>query len=205
MPMATETSVRNDKERLGNIASSFGFSILPVTGDGNCFFRAVAFQVLQILTSKSCPENISQNLQAHRINEQRNADELSEYLRQLMVDEFQNNPQDYCSFFEDIDIYLESEKFRRNGEFTGRLGDALPLAMTNVLNIPILILTIVHNMPFLSLAPRKNFSRDTVIYLSYIQDGPGHYDALVISEQVSETAQAMSKANGLQSVGNEGK
>ena len=111
MPMATETSVRNDKERLGNIASSFGFSILPVTGDGNCFFRAVAFQVLQILTSKSCPENISQNLQAHGI-EQTNADELSEYLRQLTVDEFQNNPQDYCSFFEDIDIYLESEKFR---------------------------------------------------------------------------------------------
>jgi hypothetical protein len=60
-------------------------------------------------------------------------------------------------------------------------------------------------MPFLSLAPRNNLSHDTVIYLSYIQDGPGHYDALVISEQVSETAQAMSKTNGLQSVGNEGK
>ncbi len=80
--MATETSIRDDRERLGEIASSFGFSILPVTGDGNCFFRAVAFQILQILTSKSCPENISKNLQVHGINEKTNADELSAYLRQ---------------------------------------------------------------------------------------------------------------------------
>ena len=36
--MATEASIKNDKERLVNIASSFGFSILPMTGDGNCFF-----------------------------------------------------------------------------------------------------------------------------------------------------------------------
>ena len=100
---------KDDRERLGKIASSFGFSILPVTGDGNCFFRAVAFQILQILTSKSCPENISKNLQVHGIyNEQTNADELSAYLRQLTVDEFQKNPQDYCSFFNDIDMYLES-------------------------------------------------------------------------------------------------
>ena len=198
--MDTETSVRSDKERLANIASSFGFSILPVTGDGNCFFRAVAFQLLQILTSKSCPQNISENLQAYGINDQTNADELSKYLRQLTVDEFQKNPQHYSSFFEGIDIYTESEKFRRNGEFSGRLGDALPLAMTNVLNIPIIILTTVHNMPFLSLAPRTNFSHDVVIYLSYIQDGPGHYDAVVVSEQVSETAQAMSKTNDLQPI-----
>ena len=58
-------------------------------------------------------------------------------------------------------------------------------------------------MPFLSLAPCTNLSHDTVIYLSYIQDGSGHYDALVVSEQVSETAQAMPKTNGSQSVGNE--
>ena len=104
-----------------------------------------------------------------------------------------------------MDIYLESEKYRRNGEFTGQLGDALPLALTNVLDIPILILTTVHNMPFLSLAPRTNVSRDTGIYLSFIQDGPGHYDALIISEQGPETAQALSKTNDLQSVGKIGK
>ena len=61
--------------------------------------------------------------------------------------------------------------------------------MNNVLNIPIIILTTIHNMPFLSLAPRTNFSHDVVIYLSYIQDGPGYYDAVVVS------AQAMSKTN----------
>ena len=181
-----ETTLRNDWERLG------------------CFFRAVAFQLLQLLKSDSCPENISQNLPKHGLSGQTNAEDLSEYLRQLTVDEFQKNLHDYRLFFEDIDLYLESEKFRRNGEFTGRLGDALPLAMTNVLNIPILILTTVHNMPFLSLAPRTSLGHDTVIYLSYIQDGPGHYDALVISEQVSETAKEIPTTDDPHAVGKEG-
>jgi hypothetical protein len=84
------------------------------------------------------------------------------------------------------------------------LGDALPLAMTNVFNIPILILTTVHNMPFLSLAPRTSLGHDTVIYLSYIEDGPGHYYTLVVSEQVSKTAKEIPITDDAHAVGKEG-
>ena len=122
-----------------------------------------------------------------------NLDELSLKLRQLVVDEWQENRQEYVSFFKNMDRYLESEKFRAGGEFAGRLGDALQLGMTNVLHIPILVLTTVHNMPFLPVVPLHNLNNDTVIYLSYIQEGPGHYDALIStdspddSENIAET------------------
>ena len=47
----------NAKERLENLATSFGFTVVQITGDGNCFFRAVAFQLLQILKT-SCQASL---------------------------------------------------------------------------------------------------------------------------------------------------
>ncbi|CAB3980735.1 Hypothetical predicted protein [Paramuricea clavata] len=142
----TDSSAMNDRERLGNIATSFGFTIIPITGD--------------------------------------------------VAEEWRENPQEYIPFFENIDIQLESERFRTSGEFAGQLGDALPLAMTNVLHIPILILTTVHNMPFLPVLPRTNLNNDLVIYLSYIQ-GPGHYDAL-ISTDLPDNPENMAETRRLQ-------
>ena len=167
------------KEILRNTANSLGFTIIPITGDGNCFFTAVAFQVLQILMAPSCPENLHTHLASIRIKSQHNVKELSGRLRQLVVDEWQENAEEYRPFFENIDMHLESEIFRASGEFAGRLGDALPLTMANILQTPILILATVHNMPFLPVVPRNNLNNGIIIYLSYTQEGPGHYDALV--------------------------
>ena len=36
----------NEGVRSQHVARSFGFDILPVTGDGNCFFTAVSFQII---------------------------------------------------------------------------------------------------------------------------------------------------------------
>ena len=141
------------KEMLGNTGNSLGFTLIPITGDGNYFFTAVAFQLQQILMAPSCPENIHIHLQSLRINNQLTVEELSGRLRQLVVDEWQDNTEEYMRFFENIDMHLESERFRPSGEFAGRLGDAPPLTMANILHTPILILATAHNMPFLPVFP----------------------------------------------------
>ena len=198
LPNTTEKmdlSAMGVKERIGNTASSLGFTIIPIAGDGNCFFTAVAFQVLQILMSPSCPESFHIHLRSIGINNQCNVQELSHTLRQLVVEEWEKNPEEFEPFFENIDIHSESERFRTSGEFAGRLGDALPLTMANLLHAPILILSTVHNMPFLPVVPRNRLNNDIIIYLSFTQEGPGHYDALVStnipdsSENVAETRQ----------------
>ena len=48
-----EHEVEAHKERLGNNASAWNFSIVPVPADGNCFFTAAALALVQdIATSK---------------------------------------------------------------------------------------------------------------------------------------------------------
>ena len=116
--MDTETSIRSDKNGPANIASSFGFSILPVTGDGICFFQAVAFQLLQFLTSKSSPQNISQNLQAYGI--QTNPDELSKYLRQLTVDQYQKTHNTTVRFLKAL---IDTQNVKSSEKTVNFLGD----------------------------------------------------------------------------------
>ena len=68
-------------------------------------------------------------LNALRITSDVALDELSRILRELVVNEWMVNQNDYRAFFQDIDLEREIERFRRSGEFAGALGDALPMGM----------------------------------------------------------------------------
>jgi len=177
----------NEQSRLREVANSFGFDIVEINGDGNCFFTSVAFQLQQILSSNECSMEQRLFLNALGITSDDALDEISRILRELVVNEWIVNQHDYRAFFQDIDLEFETERFRRSGEFAGALGDALPLGMANVLNMPILILTTVHNMPIVSVAPRSS-NNAGVIWLSYTQQGAGHYDTLVANAENSNRA-----------------
>ncbi len=183
-----EESFENEQTRLHDVANSFGFDIVQMNGDGNCFFTSVAFQLQQILSSDQC--SMEQQLNALRITSDVALDELSRILRELVVNEWIVNQNDYREFFQDIDLEHEIERFRRSGEFASALGDTLPMGMANVLNMPILILTTVHNMPIVSVAQRSSNS-PVVIWLSYNQQGPRHYDTLVAKAENSYQANLM--------------
>jgi hypothetical protein len=58
----------------------------------------------------------------------------------------------------------------------------MPLAMANVLQLPILIF-VPHNLvPFTTVFPRYNVDCMPPLSLAYRNDGPGHYDALIPSK-----------------------
>ena len=169
----------DEHDRLHNMASSFGFDIVQTMGDGDCFFTSVSFQLLQILSSDQCPTQHRSFLHSLGITSDLAVNDLSRRLRELVVNEWIVNQNEYRSFFGNIDLQSETEIFRRSGEFAGSLGDALPMGMANILNMPLIILTTVHNMPIISVVPRISLNNPTAIYLSYMQQGPGHYDAVV--------------------------
>ena len=171
------TNLPKTLNKLVCVTLPFGFDIVQINGDGNCFFMSVAFQLQQILSSDQCSEKQRLFLNALGITSDVALDELSHTLRELVVNEWILNQNDYRAFFKDIDLKHEIERFR-SGEFAGALGDALPMGMANVLSMPVLILTTLHNMPVVSVAPRIP-SNPGVIWLSYNQQGPGHYDTLV--------------------------
>ena len=158
---------------------------------------SVAFQLQQILSSDQCSEKQRLFLHALRITSDVALDELLHTLHELVVNEWILNQNDYRAFFEDIDLKREIERFRRSGEFAGALGNALPMGMANVLSMPVFILTTVHNMPVVSVAPRIS-NNQGVIWLSYNQQGPGHYDTLVAKAENSDQANVMTESSEIQ-------
>ena len=73
----TYSSAMGVKEMLENTANSLGFTLIPIAGNCNCFFTAVAFQLQPILMARCCPENLHIHLQSLGINNQLNVEELS--------------------------------------------------------------------------------------------------------------------------------
>ena len=185
----SDESCESEQTRLRDVANSFGFDIVQTNGDGNCFFTSVAFQLQQILSSDQCSMEQRLFLNALRITSDVALDEVSRILRELVVSEWTANQNEYRQFFQDIDLEREIERFRRSGEFAGALCDAVPMGMANVLNMPILIVTTVHNMPIVSVAPRSS-NNPGVIWLSYNKQGPAHYDTLVAKAENSYQAES---------------
>ena len=79
-------------------------------------------------------------------------EQVADRLRHLIVNEWQGpNMHEYKQFLvgEDPDVFIEAERFRNSGTFATSLGDCMPLAMSNVLRIPILILSTQASTPVL--------------------------------------------------------
>ena len=172
-----ETSER--RSDINSQVSSFGYDVEPVPGDGNCFFHAVSFQLLKLLKGEN-GQSIQNGLCALGISLEQSLATNAEVLRQRVVDEWQGPFIDeYQQFLIDseMDVYMEAEKFRRSGEFCRPLGDGMPLAMANVLQLPIVLITSAQNMPIVTVTPRSILF-ETSIILAYTQGGAAHYDAL---------------------------
>ncbi|CAH3193843.1 unnamed protein product [Porites evermanni] len=172
-----ETSEKNSD--ISARVSSFGYNVEPVPGDGNCFFHAVSFQLLKLMSGEN-GRSTQERLLNLGISPNQSMASIAAVLRQRIVDEWQGPFVDeYQQFFHDseLDVYTEAEHFRQSGEFSRPLGDAMPLAMANILQMPIVLITSAQNMPIVTITPRR-ITDEVSVVLAYTQRGVGHYDAV---------------------------
>lgn len=172
-----ETSEKNSD--ISARVSSFGYNVEPVPGDGNCFFHAVSFQLLKLMSGEN-GRSTQERLLNLGISPNQSMASIAAVLRQRIVDEWQGPFVDeYQQFFQDseLDVYTEAENFRQSGEFSRPLGDAMPLAMANILQMPIVLITSAQNMPIVTITPRR-IADEVSVVLAYTQRGVGHYDAV---------------------------
>ena len=158
-----ETSER--RSDINSQVSSFWYNIEPVPGDGNCFFHAVSFQLLQLLKGEN-GQSIQNGLHALGLSLDQSLATIAAVLRQRVVDEWQGPfIDDYQQFFDnsEMDVYTEAEKFRCSGEFCRPLGDTMPLAMANVLQLPIVLITSAQNMPIVTVTPRSIIHEASIV------------------------------------------
>ena len=154
---------------LTRAAQALGFDILNIPEDGNCFFTSVAFQLRQLMTD-SC-QDLSPIVRCHfeaiGLFGAQSVSELANILRRLVVDEWTGDNMNDCQeFLTDRDVEMEAQNFLRDGHFSSAVGDAMPLAMANVLHMPILILVPNNLIPFLSIFPLFNMEPISPIFLS---------------------------------------
>ena len=155
---------------------------LPVKGDGNCLFYALAEGLMYEM--KVDPNEFGFNLrQLFRLPMYFRLVEFADRLRQICVDQWRLH-EDYYSQFVDtekVSFLKEVKKFSKNGVSDSTLGDIVPLTIANTLNIKITIFTSVLDLPRIDVKPEhksnlSSLARKT-IYLAYNQYGVGHYDA----------------------------
>ena len=166
----------------------FGLSRVPVAGDGNCFFTAVAFQLHQLMSSTDVPTLVVNSLSSIGITTNITIPQLASLLRKLVVEEWISDLIDnYINFVSDsVDFLAEVKKFEQSGYHVGPLGDLMPMAMANVLHMPLAIVTSEPHSPLISICPSGSPITGLPLFLAYNSFGAGHYDgAILVTKDVS--------------------
>ncbi|KXJ14702.1 hypothetical protein AC249_AIPGENE5021 [Exaiptasia diaphana] len=171
-------------------ASGMSFDVVDIQGDGNCFFAALSFQITNYIMQNAHPM-VQDHLEQLGLLKYSSSNELANILRNLVVQEWLSHPERYDSAFNtntdnaNGSFEEEARRFLQNGFYSSSLGDAMPLAAANVLQMPLVILTSVVNWPLAIITPEMSLS-NIPLYLAYNQDGGGHYDALTENESKIE-------------------
>ena len=118
-----------------------------------------------------------------------NLEILSAKLRELAVNEWRENEADYAGFLTESSVRKEAERFSQSGCFDGQLGDTTVLALSNVLGLPLIIITSIANHAVISIIPRQVLF-SFPIYLAYSHCGPGHYDGIIATSGIHVNASA---------------
>lgn len=100
-------------------------------------------------------------------------------IRQLFVDNVRSN--DYYQMLTGIpslDLNAETERFREPGTFCGDVGDLVIKVCSDILQVPIIVVTSIIGSPYVPFMP-DDAVINKPIYLAYHALGPGHYDGTV--------------------------
>ncbi len=171
-------------QQLESVLRSWNFRRVPVTGDGNCLFTAIALALIQRI--RGTDTMLIQRLSTMGLPMERMHDvnSIAKWLRTCMVKEWMDNT-DYYQGFVSADVTAVAHQYLTSGHFTGDLGDLMVLTLANVLHMPITVFTSVVNMPVLCIIPTVEVA-DSVhpIFITFTQAGPGHYDYAIPVEQL---------------------
>ena len=168
-------------QHLNDVLTAWKMDRLPIIGDGNCCFSAVACSL--VANYKSICENSSTFFSSIGIGDDEHSSqaELAQKLRGITVQEWQNNCQEYKGFLTSSNVLQESQLFLSSSHFDSDLGDTVLLALSNALGISVIVFSSVCAHSVINIMPRQ-LRTNIPIHLAYLQYGPGHYDVALPSQ-----------------------
>ena len=157
-----------------NLQVLHGLTIDPVQRDGDCAFRSVVKEVKKRALDDNAITKHMESLQLSTLDE----DGATFALRQLFVKEL---TEDNCLYYGFVtgtkeEIASKVNEFRGTGLFDREIGDVVIKACSNILRIPIMLITSSQSVPCVQFFPDDPLSNDP-IFIAYHYYGAGHYDA----------------------------
>lgn len=163
-------------QHLQNVLTSWNFKRIEVRGDGSCLFTAVALAVIQRIQAGDTVLSDTLLSLGLPIHQQQDVHHIALLLRRSMVSEWLENTDVYQGFVT-TDIRAAALHFLSTQQFSGDLGDLMIMALSNILHTPFCIFTSVLNMPVIAITPNELPANSVQpLFLTFTQDGPGHYD-----------------------------
>ena len=157
---------------------NMGLQRRPTAKDGDCFFTSLAIQIINLM--RTCGSEIIDHLFKKGITSNQSVIEIARQLRKLVVQEWLSNESNYQHLVDaNLNYTMEATQFLTPGYFAASIGDAMPLASANALQIPIALVTSVENMPFTIVTPEVECITDIPLILAFTQEDGGHYDSVI--------------------------
>ena len=176
---------QRDSTTLDDILVNYSMHRVSIPSNGNCFFLAIAYALEHVLPNQPDSKDILRHLESLRLAGCSTGEDICAKLRKLMFEEWMAHSDLYQHFLAKEQIFeSEAKLFLNDGHFATDLGNAMPLAMANVLKLPIVIITQMENLPVLPITPRETI-KCMSIFLAFDQSGAGHYDAVDMSSSQS--------------------
>ena len=168
---------------LDDVLTNYNLVRVNIPPNGDCFFLSVAYALLNdIIPNQNIPSDAHKHLDTIGLIKETSydANEMSSSLRILLVREWMNNPDQYKPFLDSqIEFETEASLFLNGGNFASQLGNSMPLAMANVLKIPVVVMTKMDNFSIIPITPRESL-QSLPVFIAF-----DHYDA-VMQVQPSE-------------------
>ena len=173
-------SGKNMETLLRNL-STFNLTIDSVIGDGNCCFHRITLQLFKLLTLNddgTVEENIQNYVEMLKgMGFGQSTAEDAALLRDLFIKELLRNIDRYKNWInlEEHDFLREINYLQQQGTFGSNLADLCVKVCSNVLGLPIVVITSYPGAPHFSFLPAQmNYAKP--IYIAFNHTPPGHYD-----------------------------
>ena len=169
-----DPTINSHMMNLERTLAGFGLKIDPIKRDGDCAFRSVIKEITKRTTVNNDIKKHMESLQLSTLDE----DGTTFALRQLFVKELTEENCSYENFVTGTKEELASKanEFRESGVFDREIGDVVMKACSNILRMPIMLITSSQSVPYVQFFPDDPISNDPV-YVAYHYYGAGHYDA----------------------------
>jgi hypothetical protein len=171
----------HESSQADNLLTNYNMTRVPVPPNGNCFFLSVAHALTTtIIPSESTSNDVLQHFQTLGLSTiTHDIQRFCMRLRELVVNEWIQNQELYKPFLISGNQFeMEAQLFLNDGHFAAELGNSMPLAMSNILKLPIVVVSQMQNLPIIPITPRETL-QCIPIYVAFDHSNAGHYDAVV--------------------------